>query len=348
MAVVQQPPLATRGLPRVSVCVANFNGEALLPSCLDSVLSQDTDAIVEVIVHDDASTDGSIALLRSRYPQVRTIDSKVNVGFCKSNNRMVAQASGEFVLLLNNDAVLPPDAVRRLLQEASAVNRSAVLSLPQIDWESGKLVDRGCLLDPFYNPIPNVDPQRRHVAYVIGACLWIARGDWVRLGGFPEDFGSLAEDIYLCCRARLHGIEVRVLDGTGYRHRQGASFGGNRIERGRMQSTFRRRALSERNKTVVLFVCTPTPLAWPLLALHLVTLALEGMAMTLVKRDPRLWLEVYWQAISLPLRNWRSLVAQRRDSQHDRQCSLRSYLAVFRWIPWKLILLRRHGFPSVR
>ena len=115
MAMVFQPGLTQPAPPRVSVCIANYNGEALLPDCLDSVLAQDTDAVIEIIVHDDASGDGSLALLCSHYPQVHVIAASENAGFCIGNNRMVAHANGEFVLLLNNDAALAPDAIRTLL-----------------------------------------------------------------------------------------------------------------------------------------------------------------------------------------------------------------------------------------
>ncbi|EQD70869.1 glycosyl transferase family protein, partial [mine drainage metagenome] len=146
--------------PRISVCIANYNGEGVLGDCLDSVLAQTVDTPAEIIVHDDASTDASLQLLRERYPQVALIASNANVGFCVANNRMVAQAQGEFVLLLNNDAALAPDALATLLREAGQQQPRGILALPQYDWASGALVDRGCLLDPFYNPVPNTDPQR--------------------------------------------------------------------------------------------------------------------------------------------------------------------------------------------
>ena len=103
------------------------------------------------------------------------IRSDSNVGFCVANNRMVAQAEGTYVLLLNNDAELYPDALRVLHDEAEKIGEPAILSLPQYDFVTGELIDRGCLLDPFFNPVPNLDPGRRDVAMVIGACLWIPR-----------------------------------------------------------------------------------------------------------------------------------------------------------------------------
>jgi len=344
--VVFDPGLMPGARPRVSVCIANFQGEALLPDCIDSVLAQGVDD-VEILVHDDASTDASLALLAARYPQARVIASAENVGFCVANNRMAEAATGDSLLLLNNDAALEADALRALLAEAARLGGDAVLSLPQHDWDTGALVDRGCLLDPFYNPVPNLDPDRADVAYVIGACLWIPRRLWRELGGFPEWFGSLAEDMYLCCAARLRGIPVRCIDGSHYRHRQGASFGGNRAQGG-LRSTYRRRALSERNKTWVLLACTPGPVVWPLLALHLFALYAEGAIVSLARRDARLWREVYRPVLpSLFARGaqWRSL---RRDLQSHRRIGQWQWWRGFTWMPRKLAMLWRHGLPELR
>ncbi len=334
--------------PRISVCIANYNGANVLGDCIDSVLAQTVDTPAEIIVHDDASTDGSLQLLRERYPQVALIASDANVGFCIANNRMVAQAQGEFVLLLNNDAALAPDALATLLQEAAQQQPRGILALPQYDWESGALVDRGCLLDPFYNPVPSTDPQRRDVAMVIGACLWIPRALWHELGGFPEWFESIGEDLYLCCRARLAGYPVQVPAASGYRHRQGASFGGNRAGASGLATTYRRRRLSERNKTFAMVICTPGAALWLLLPLHLLALTLEGFVLSLLRRDARLWREVYagvWGAL------WtrrKQLRAQRHAVQSAPHRMPRRYFSNFVPRLRKLDMLLRHGAPDIR
>lgn len=332
--------------PRVSVCIANYQGESLLPDCLDSVLAQDTDAAFEIIVHDDASQDGSIALLRQCYPRVRVIESACNVGFCVANNRMVAAARGDYVLLLNNDAALAPDALRVLLAEAARWPQPAILTLPQVDWETGALVDRGCLVDPFCNPVPNLDPERAQVAYAIGACLWIPRALWHELGGFPEWMGSLAEDLYLCGLARLRDIPVRVARESQYRHRQGASFGGNRADGG-LRTSVRRRALSERNKTRALVILTPGLAAWVLLWLHLPALACEGLVLSLLRGDVRLLRDVYGPAIATPFREWSRLRALRAQAQAARTISAAQWFSTVRWQPRKAAMLLRYGVPSV-
>lgn len=349
MAMVQHfPALKPEVAPVCSVCIANYNGVQVLGECIESVLAQRGDATLEIVVHDDASTDGSVAWIRQRFPQVELLASTENVGFCIANNRMVAHARGEFVLLLNNDAALYPDAIATLLGEIRSQSDPGIFTLPQYDWQTGHLVDRGCLLDPFYNPVPNLDEARREVAYVIGACLFLPRPLWHELGGFPEWFGSIAEDMYICCLARLRGLSVAVTSASGYRHRQGTSFGGNRVDAGRLNTTYRRRYFSERNKTAVMVICTPTWLVWPLLALHLTMLALEGVLLSLLKRDTCVWREIYGAALAGVMREFGALRGHRLLKQRMRRIGARAYLRVFTIIPRKFVLLRQHGMPTMR
>ena len=334
--------------PVCSVCIANYNGESLLPDCIDSVLRQDCDFDVEIIVHDDASTDASVALLKEGYPEVEIIESAENVGFCIANNRMAAQARGDYLLLLNNDAALYPDALATLLKCTKSAVKPAILSLPQYDWTTSQIVDRGMLLDPFYNPIPNLDSNRSEVAYVIGACLWIPRSLWNTLHGFPEWMESIAEDMYLCCLARLYGNTVAVTQDSGYRHRQGTSFGGNKPKQGKLLTTYRRRRLSERNKTAVLLICTPGGVAWPLFSLHFALLALEALALTLLRLDPGILTKIYWPAMFGVLRNFPTFRKLRTMHQGNRNCGIMEYFRQTRLLPRKAWLLAKHGLPAIR
>lgn len=333
--------------PLVSVCIANFNGMEVIDDCLRSVLEQEGCIPVEILVHDDASSDGSAAYIRNHYPDVRLIESQENVGFCIANNRMAVAARGKYLLLLNNDAALYPDALQTLLTEANRLDQPAILGLPQYDAASGELVDIGSLFDPFLNPVPNLNPLRGEVGMVIGACLWVPKELWEELGGFPEWFGSIAEDMYLCCRARLAGYSVRALAVSGYRHWQGKSFGGNRVVDNRLATTFRRRALSERNKTFVMSICYPFLLLVWLLPLHLALIHLEGLLLTIIKGDSTVWHKIY--ALLLP-ELWsqrHKLLDLRRSMQSQRKASLSTWLAPFSWIPWKFKMLIRHGLPNL-
>lgn len=329
-----------------SICIANFNGIGVLEECLASVRAQVFEGTIEIIVHDDASTDASRDYL-ARQPDVIPILSDTNVGFCVANNRMAAIATGHYLLLLNNDAALLPDALATLLSEATSRSAPTILTLPQYDHSTGELVDRACALDPFYNPVPLVGP-RPEAAMVIGACLWIPRASWEALGGFPEWMGSLAEDLYLCCLARQAGLDVACTDASGYRHRQGHSFGGNRAVSNRLASTYRRRALSERNKSYALVVFTPQPWLVPLLTLHIAALVSEGTMFAIVKRERRVLTEIYLAALASLWRERRHLARVRNEVAAIRIIGTRRYFSVFTWAPRKLALLRHYGVPSLR
>ena len=102
--------------PLVTVVVLNWNGERLLPDCLDALAKQDLDqAAWQAWVVDNASSDGSLALLARDYPWVHVVRNPANLGFAGGNNTALHTATTPFVVLLNNDAHPEPDWLRRLL-----------------------------------------------------------------------------------------------------------------------------------------------------------------------------------------------------------------------------------------
>lgn len=334
--------------PVCSVCIANYNGINLIEACIDSVLNQDWQQFTEIIVHDDASTDGSVALIQDRYPQVKIIESRENVGFCISNNRMVAVAQGEFILLLNNDAVLLPDALRTLYSHARLAAMPAILSLPQYDAASGELIDIGNYFDPFLNPIPNRETAIKESGMVIGACLWLPKSLWEELEGFPDWFGSIAEDMYLCCVARLWGYQVLALPQSGFRHWLGSSLGGARVVGNMLSTKASRRALSERNKSFVMVLLYPWPALIPILPLHLLLLLVEGVLLSSIKRDFGLFRNVY---LTCPLALWKErkrLHVLRSSIQAKNKISMCGFFSVFHWLPYKLKMLVNYGIPEIK
>jgi GT2 family glycosyltransferase len=103
--------------PRCTVIVLNFNGEHLLPACLDS-LAQQTNADIETVVVDNASTDGSAALVAQKYPWVRFLALDKNCGFSKANNIALRDAidrGSDYALLLNNDTYAASDFISEML-----------------------------------------------------------------------------------------------------------------------------------------------------------------------------------------------------------------------------------------
>jgi GT2 family glycosyltransferase len=334
--------------PVCSICVANFNGTNFLETCLESICRQDFPYPIEIIVHDDASTDGSADIVSEKFPNVRLIRSDRNVGFCVSNNRMVAAARGRFILLLNNDAELYENSLSTLYNFAMSENIHGIIGLPQYEMRTGQLIDIGSFLDPFLNPVPNKDDACRNVAMVIGACMWLPRNLWEELGGFPEWFGSIAEDMYLCCLARLKGYPVIVLPKSGFNHWVGRSLGGGKVIQRTLQTTYRRRALSERNKSYVMLLCYPGFLAFILVPLHFLALTLEGLLLSAIKKERRVWGEIYRPCFLALWRHRNRLMQLRRKIQLGRQVNSISFCSVHTFLPHKLTMLIKYKLPTLR
>lgn len=338
-----------RGItPEISVCIANYNGADVLRDCLRSVYAQRGDFHLEVLLHDDASTDNSLALIRCEFPDAHLIESRYNVGFCISNNRMVEAGRGRYLLLLNNDAVLRPGSLEAMLREARNAPTPVVMGLPQYTLHDGSLVDRGYEFDLFMNPVPVFTAGVHEVATATGACLWIPREVWKAVGGFPPWFESIAEDIYLCQAARLLGYPTRVLDAPGFDHWIGKNLGGGKVVEDKLKTTVRRRALSERNKTAVMLLCYP---AWALLILlpiHALLLGMEASFLSLAGSGRGKVRRIYG-AILPSLWQQRAAIRALRHKLHAQQKQTGwRFMRRFRWMPHKLRMLLRHGAPEIR
>jgi hypothetical protein len=111
----------------VSVIIVSWNTQDILRNCLRSIYEQGGDVALEVIVIDNASTDGSTEMVRKGFPQVILIENSENRGFAAANNRGIAIAKGRYVLLLNSDTVVLDHAIDKTLSFAQAHPESAVV-----------------------------------------------------------------------------------------------------------------------------------------------------------------------------------------------------------------------------
>src|SRR5262249_28399110 len=107
-------------LPDVTVCVVNWNCRELLRGCLESLLRRPQGVSLEVIVVDNASADGAPDMAARDFPQATLIRNTANAGFARANNQAAAAAAGRYLFFLNNDTVVPPFTLRRLLDHAEA------------------------------------------------------------------------------------------------------------------------------------------------------------------------------------------------------------------------------------
>jgi GT2 family glycosyltransferase len=102
-------------MARVSVITVSYNSQPYLKACLASIVAQ-REVTTDIIVVDNASTDDSAALVTARFPTIRLITNRDNLGFATAANQGVALATGEYVLLLNPDATLLPGTLAQLLR----------------------------------------------------------------------------------------------------------------------------------------------------------------------------------------------------------------------------------------
>ena len=123
--------------PDVTAVIVNWNTRDLLADCLESLVHHPpVDRSMEMIVVDNGSTDGSVELLRTGWPQVRVIANEDNLGFTKANNQAFAIARGRVLLLINADARVEPGCLDTLLGRLDADPRAAIVG-PRLTYGDG-------------------------------------------------------------------------------------------------------------------------------------------------------------------------------------------------------------------
>lgn len=119
-------------LPCLSVCIVNWNTRELLRACLGSLYRYPPDVPFEVIVVDNASGDGSAAMVRAEFPQVVLIANAANVGYARGNNQALARAQGEYLLLLNPDTEVFSDTLNRAIAFLKAHPEAGAVGAKQL------------------------------------------------------------------------------------------------------------------------------------------------------------------------------------------------------------------------
>ena len=247
--------------PTVSILVVSYNTREMTLECLRSIRKQ-TRARHEVVVVDNASTDGSAEAIAAESPEVVLMAERHNHGFARANNLAARRARGEYLLLLNPDTVILDGAVDRLVDFARETPRARIWGGRTV-FADGRLNATSCwrrmsmwniacrsagLTRVFArSPVLNSEGYggwdrgtRRQVDIVTGCFLLIARADWERLGGFDPAFVMYGEEADLCLRARRElGARPMVTPEATIVHHGGAS---DRVAADRVVATLRAKA----------------------------------------------------------------------------------------------------------
>jgi len=256
----------------LSVAIVSWNVAPLLDRCLRSIyasLSQKVEKLgtsppksprgqrplgvsstscrpltIEVIVVDNASTDGSAQLVRESHPQVQLIANPTNAGFARANNQAIAKSQGRFILLLNSDTEVLGDALARMVGYMEAHPEVGVLG-PQLLNADGSVqpsrrrfptlatafvestivqpwCSQGRLLSRYYvRDVPEDLPQE--VDWLVGACLMVKRQVVEEVGSLDEHFFMYSEEMDWCYRIKRKGWKVAYLPTAQVIHHEGKS-----------------------------------------------------------------------------------------------------------------------------
>jgi GT2 family glycosyltransferase len=238
--------------------VVNYNGLNAIEACLRSLLELEP-APAEIIVVDNASTDGSRELVRERFPQVRLVELPDNRGPCVARNRGLEEARTRLVYQVDGDIVSPRNVVQILAGEM--VSRpGTVLAQPRvlfdgdrerIHYDGASFHYAGVMtLRHFYALRAEADPRTQEVNAAISAALLVDREAVLELGGYDPAFFILYEDHDLSYRVRLRGGKILVVPRAVVYHREGTA--GISYRKG-PQYPARRVYLQSRNRWLALY-----------------------------------------------------------------------------------------------
>ncbi len=233
----------------LSIVIISWNVRELLRRCLDSIQEslkgeKGKGLLVETIVFDNGSADGSADMVREDFPWVHLMESEVNLGFTKGNNLAIGQSEGRYILLLNPDTEVVGDALGTMVAYMEAHPRVGALG-PQLlnpdgttqssrrrfptlataflestvlqPWFQGsRILERYYLLD-------RPDDETQPVDWVVGAALLIRREALHQVGPLDEEFFMYSEELDWCYRLKAQGWDVVYLPTAQVVHQEGRS-----------------------------------------------------------------------------------------------------------------------------
>ena len=226
-------------MKKVAVIILNWNGEKLLREFLPSVVAHTPELLADIVVADNGSTDGSLALLRSEFPTVKVMAFPENYGFAEGYNRAIAATPNELTLLLNSDVATPAGWLEPLVAAMDAdptlgACQPKILSYREptkfeYAGAAGGFLDRngypycrGRIFDAVEEDHGQYDTQIP-IFWATGAALMVRTELYRRAGGLDKDFFAHMEEIDLCWRILLEGYHIDAVPASHVFHLGGGS-----------------------------------------------------------------------------------------------------------------------------
>lgn len=226
----------------LDIIIVSYNTSDDLRACLDSLHRTPPVRPHAITVVDNASTDGSVAMVRTLFPAVRVEALDTNAGFAAANNVGIRRTTAPLILLLNPDTLVPAGALDRLVERLEATG--AVAAGPRlVDDEGRPEVSWGPMLSPLTEAVQAVRVRlaaRRHalaarlvdrwtsvertVDWVSGACLLVSREAALAAGLLDERYFMYEEDVDFCAALRAAGGRILFTPAAAVTHRRGRSF----------------------------------------------------------------------------------------------------------------------------
>ncbi|MCU0613345.1 MAG: glycosyltransferase family 2 protein [Candidatus Eisenbacteria bacterium] len=208
-----------RALLPVTVVVVNYNGVGYLDACLASLKALEP-APAEVILVDNASTDGSVGWVRAQHPWVRIVEAGENLGYCGGNNLGIRASTLPFVALLNNDTRVESDWLGHLFHELNAHPRAAACSSlvllpgdpPRVHYAGSEAHVIGHIANLLYlRPLPEVrgSLQARETGVYVGSAVLFRRAALDEVGLLEERFFIYEDELDMSLRLRMRGWTLR-------------------------------------------------------------------------------------------------------------------------------------------
>lgn len=209
--------------PSVAVVILNWNGKELLSRFLPGVVKSKY-ANLQLIVGDNASTDGSVEYIKANFPQIHIIQNDQNYGFAEGYNRILEQVNADYYILLNSDVEVPENWIQPVISAMEADQKIAAAQ-PKIKWQAdqskfeyagaaGGFLDinafpfcRGRIFDSIETDLGQYN-DFKEIFWASGAAFFIKSNQWKEVGGLDPDLFAHMEEIDLCWRLKNLGYQI--------------------------------------------------------------------------------------------------------------------------------------------